>query len=132
MTRPVMPAGLGAEQRFIGIAMAERVVVRGIPAHGERHRLARLNHELADGSHVGRAAQHHWGDELDRVGACDRDRAAEMLAYPRNAASVIEAQDDLGTHPHPTFLAVDQADQIDLIFSFLRQGHEIDDFGVAF
>src|SRR5215467_11160846 len=58
--------------------------------------------------------------------------APKMLAYPRNAASVIEAQDDLGVHPHPARLAVDQADQIDLIFSFLRQGHEIDDFGIAF
>src|SRR2546423_15219263 len=52
-------------------------------------------------------------------------RAAEMLAYPGDAAAIIEAHDQLGVHPHPALVASDQADQVDLVLA-IRQRHEID------
>ena len=60
----------------------------------------------------------------------DGVQTAEALPDPRNAAAVIEAQNDLGVHAHTTGISADQADQIDLAVR-LGRWHEIDDGGTA-
>ena len=115
----------------MGIAVAEPVMVRRVPAHRERHDLAGGDGELADRGHFGGAAKLDGGDELQRVGAGNGVRTAEMLAHPGNAAAVIEAHDQLGAHAHAASVASDQTDQIDLILA-LGQRHEIDQRDAAF
>ena len=117
MARPVMPLGFGGEEPFLWIAITEASMVRWVPAHRERYGLARSGGELADRRQFGGAAQLDRGDELQRVGACDGMWPAEMLAYPGNAAAIIEAHDQLGAHRHPAFVASDQTDQINLVLA---------------
>ena len=68
------------------IAIAVAAVMRGIPAHRERHAFAGPDRELADRRQLRCAVQRHRRDELHRVRSRHRARAAEMRAHPRNAA----------------------------------------------
>ncbi len=129
--RPVAPRVLGFEQMLLRVAIAVSAVVRGIPAHRERHGLAGLDGELAPRRQVLGATQRHRRDELHRVWTRYRARAAEMRAHPGDAAPVIETQDDFGMHPNAALVAAHHPDQVDLVLA-PGERHEVDDGHGAF
>ena len=124
--RPVAPCVLGFEKMLLRIAIAVSAMVRGIPAHRERHGVTGLDDELARRRQVLRAVQRNRGDELHRIRAGNTARPAEMRANPRNSTPVIEAQDDFGVHSHAAAVAANHPDQVNLIFPS-GQRHEVDD-----